>query len=280
MNLLRTLPLILVALPLGAQDIAPKDSERDPILTELLEKETDVSEDEPLLVTGNPPADAHTIDGSEAPAETPQPEETEIAESPATEEPAEAGSTPPAEEPAGDDDATSADPTLAAAPAQAPESKGIRIEVQGGQPNARIAADDIDIVAPFPAKPLTNPPAGWRLAHPDGVPAFSQEVTLNNGTSVKLNIRPHVLVPDADGNEIFALREPGFDSSKGYAQTDTVGAILAESIHALDDHTDRLAAASQRLSELLDSLPAAPPVAAPVPDTSPTENPETESPQP
>ena len=281
MNLLRTLPLVFVALPLSAQDIAPKDSERDPILTELLEKETDVSEDEPLLVTGNPPADAHTIDGSETPAETPPTEETEIAETPAAEEPAEAGSTPPAEESADDDDVSlSVDSTLAAAPSEAPESKGIRIEVQGGQPNARIPADDIDIVAPFPAKPLTNPPAGWRLAHPDSVPAVSQEVTLNNGTAVKLSIRPHVLVPDADGNEIFALREPGFDSAKGYAQTDTVGAILAESIHTLDDHTDRLAAASQRLSELLDSLPAAPPVAAPVPETSPTENPEPESPQP
>ncbi|MGB1129375.1 MAG: hypothetical protein ACPG4K_04950, partial [Haloferula sp.] len=62
-------------------------------------------------------------------------------------------------------------------------------------------------------------------------------------------------VPTADGSNTFALSEPGFDSTEGYAQTKTVGAILADSIHQLDNQGKRLGAASRRLSELLDSLP-------------------------
>jgi hypothetical protein len=241
MNLLRTIPALALTLPILAQDIAPKDAERDPILTELLDQEApEPASDDAVLVTGTPPADATTIDEN---AEAPAPEPTPAADPP-----------PPAETPASEEPV---------------EKNGIRIEVQGGNKDVRIPASDIEIVAPFPAKPLSTPPAGWRLAHPDSVTAVAHEVTLNNGTPVKLSIRPHVLVPDADGRDIFALREPGFDSAKGYNQTDTIGAILAESIHTLDDHTDRLSEASQSLSELLDSLPAAPPVAEPAPE--PTE---------
>ena len=241
MNLLRTIPALALTLPILAQDIAPKDAERDPILTELLDQEApEPASDDAVLVTGIPPADATTIDEN---TEAPAPEPTPAADPP-----------PPAETPASEEPV---------------EKNGIRIEVQGGNKDVRIPASDIEIVAPFPAKPLSTPPAGWRLAHPDSVTAVAHEVTLNNGTPVKLSIRPHVLVPDADGRDIFALREPGFDSAKGYNQTDTIGAILAESIHTLNDHTDRLAKASQSLSELLDSLPAAPPVAEPAPE--PTE---------
>ena len=259
MNPSRIIPFVLLAAPLSAQDIAPKDSERDPILTELLEGEPVPSdEEEAVLVTGNPPADARKIEDEDAenPEDSEPAGDDDIAEA---ETEAEANS----------ENAESTDKQVEEAPAGEAEPAGIRIDVQGGG-SAPVSPEDIDIVAPFPAKPLASPPSGWRLAQPDAVPAAAHEVELKNGTTLKLSIRPHVLVPDADGDQVFALAEPGFDSVKGYAQTDTVGAILAESIHSLDEQTDRLAAASQLLSELLDSLPPDPPVAQPVPE--PTES--------
>lgn len=222
---MKPFPAILLALaaPLAAQDIAPKDSERDPILTELLDDAAStVTVDQPaepdaMLVTGNPPADAQLVEHHEEEARADEPEPVEI---PVPEEP-----------------------------------KGVQVSVQGGSPDVSVESSDVKILFPFPAKPLSEPPAGWRLTHPESVPALSQPVTLPNGTRVTLSIRPHVLVPDADGSTVFGLKEPGYEAARGYAQTDTVGAVLADSINELDVNNDRLAAASRRLTELLDSLP-------------------------
>jgi len=224
--------ILLAAAPaLAAQDIAPKDSERDPVLSRLLEAEAEAArpavvvdlsanaDSEAVLVTGNLPDE---IDPDQAPA---------------------------------DDDAT--------APESDPEPTGVRVEVRGGDSSARVHAREVKLLAPFPAKPLDSPPAGWRLVHPEDTPPFTQEVELANGRKLALSIRPHVLVPDADGAEVLDLQEPGYDPGLQYAQEHTVGAVLADSIHTLDENAGRLDQAARRLQELLDSLPAPEAVAEP-----------------
>jgi hypothetical protein len=214
-----------------AQDIAPKDSERDPVLSALLEAEaatavsgpsvtvnlapspTGEELEEPVLVTGRPPTD--TLLESEV---HPSPEEI----------------------------------------------SGVRVEVEAGASNAHVDASKIKLLAPFPAKPLSSPPSGWKLVHPNNAPPFSKKVELASGSSVILSIRPHVLVPDADGDDVFGLHEPGYNATDGYAQRETIGAILADSIMSLDANSDRLNAAAKRLDELLTSLPAPAPKASPI----------------
>ena len=210
--------MLMLAGAVTAQDIAPKDSERDPVLSALLEESSYVDLEKyslldgppypeaPVLVTGNPPLDANVVM-----------DESDIL--------------------------------------IRPEPEGIQVEVEGGTSTTDFPAQDIRLLAPFPAKPLSQAPAGWKLIHPDTTPPLSQKVQLSNGSTLTLSVRPHVLVPDADGKETFALMEPGFDPEHGYAQKHTVGAILADSIDQLEDQAARLDAASRRLSELLDSLP-------------------------
>lgn len=212
--------LFLSLLPLAAQDIAPKDTERDPVLTSLLGGEEapappavtvnldavpkSSSDEDPVLVTGRPPEGAQLTSEPERPA----------------------------------------------------ESKGVRVEVTRGSSTEKVDAPDIKLLAPFPAKPLAPAPSGWKLVHPEGTPPISKTVTLGNGSEVTLSIRPHVLIPDADGDGSFDLSEPGYKPALQYAQEDTVGTILADSIGNLDDDSARLDRAARRLRELLQSLPA------------------------
>jgi hypothetical protein len=226
-------PITFLALASVAfsQDIAPKDSERDPVLSALLEAEAAAAvsgpsvtvnltptpildePEEPVLVTGSPPTDAML-----EPEQPPTPE----------------------------------------------EASGVAVEVEAGSSNVHVDETHIKLLAPFPAKPLSTPPRGWKLVHPQDAPPFSKKVELASGSSVTLSIRPHVLVPDADGDEIFGVREPGFDAAANYAQKETIGAVLADSIMSLDAHSDRLNAAAKRLDELLTSLPAPAPKASPI----------------
>lgn len=241
---------LILLLPVAAQDFAPKDSERDPILSNLLLNE---AEDEPsqrhadadaLLVTGSPPPEATLVEEEEtSESDNPRPEESEADVSV---EPTEETSTKEAHP----------EPTEV-------EPKGPRVSVQGGSSTARIGRDQITLKAPFQPKALGSPPPGWRMSEADVVPPIKEEVTLSNGSNVSLTVRPYLLVPNADGDTSFALMEPGFQAAKGYAQTDTIGAVLADSINHADEDLDRLAAASKRLRELLDSLPAETP--APLP---------------
>ena len=113
----------------------------------------------------------------------------------------------------------------------------------------------VKLFAPFPAKPLAQPPAGWHLDASSSAPPFTREVELAPGTTVTLTIRPHLLVPDADGAGIFTIPEPGYDNTLGYAQTATVGAILSHSLRQLDGDSKQLGAAIDRLQQLLVSLP-------------------------
>lgn len=230
------IPLALLSLAslAIAQDIAPKDSERDPVLSALLEAES---------VTTNGPS--VTVDlgliGDQEPSSTPM-----------------LVSGNPSEEAWFDD----------AVPATQEEPSGVRVEVEAGSSNAQIDASRIKLLAPFPAKPLSSPPSGWKLVHPEDVPPFAKKVELASGSTVTLTIRPHLLVPDADGEGVFGLREPGFDPEAHYAQKDTIGAVLADSIMGLDDQAKRLDEAAKRLDELLTSLPP-----GPEPENSPTPQP-------
>lgn len=113
----------------------------------------------------------------------------------------------------------------------------------------------VKLLAPFPAKPLAPTPAGWILDASDSAPPFTREVEIAPGSKITLAIRPHLLVPDADGAAVFTISEPGFDSSLGYRQAATVGAILSTSIRQLDEDSKQLGTAIDSLQQLLLSLP-------------------------
>ncbi len=113
----------------------------------------------------------------------------------------------------------------------------------------------VKLLAPFPAKPLAQAPAGWRLDASETAPPFTREVELAPGSKITLNIRPHLLVPDADGAQVFSISEPGYDNALGYQQTATVGAILSNSIQRLDEESKQLGTAIDSLQQLLISLP-------------------------
>lgn len=113
----------------------------------------------------------------------------------------------------------------------------------------------VKLLAPYPAKPLSQAPAGWRLDTSDSAPPLTREVELSPGSKITLTIRPHLLVPDADGANVFTISEPGFDPALGYHQTATVGAILANSIRQLDEDSKQLGNAIDNLQQLLVSLP-------------------------
>ncbi|MEM1085040.1 MAG: hypothetical protein AAGI48_13090 [Verrucomicrobiota bacterium] len=229
---MRTFTLLIALTPaLLAQDIAPKDSERDPVLSALLEAEEEATASGPSVTVDLAPAPI--LEDSEAPVLV-------------------TGSPPPGAD------------LNAEEPPTPEEISGVRVEVEAGSSDARVNASEIRLLAPFPAKPLSRPPAGWKLIHPHNAPPFSKTVELANGNAVTLSIRPHVLVPDADGEQVFNLKEPGFDAAHHYAQKDTIGAILADSIMGLDENSDRLGEAAKRLDELLTSLPAPAPKASPI----------------
>lgn len=164
------------------------------------------------------------------------------------------------EDPATDPNATDTpDEPVAVNPVEEaiPEAEtGLAVRVESLRTgNATVDPAQIKLLAPFPAKPLAEAPAGWHLDTSDSAPPFTREVEVSPGTRVTLSIRPHLLVPDADGVSAFGVPEPGYDNSLGYRQTETVGAILATSIRQLDDESKQLDEALDRLNQLLVSLP-------------------------
>lgn len=171
---------------------------------------------------------------------------------PPTDEPAPAEKPDKSDEP----DAPAAEETAAAEPAAPAEGLDVRVEKFQSAAAGSIDPADVKLLAPFPAKPLAEPPAGWKLDATAEAPAFSREVEVSPGTRITLTIKPHVLVPEADGATVFAVREPGYDSGLGYGQTATVGAVLSHSLRQLDDDAKQLGAAIDNLQQLLISLPA------------------------
>jgi len=233
-----------------SQDIAPKDSERDPLLSALSEGLDDEEGGPSVTVDLRATAPPMVPPASEAPVLV-------------TGKPLEEGEAEPA-------------PAEAELPPPVPEPEGVTVNVEPGTGgHGAIDAKSVKLLAPFPARPLAHPPAGWRLEHPKEVPPFTREVPLSNGTRIQLSIRPHLLVPDADGARVIAVKEPGFEPEKRYAQTGTMSAVLSSSIEQLDGEARQMSEAVDRLEQLLGSLPApeAPPRANPVPTPAPNRKP-------
>lgn len=185
----------------------------------------------PVLVTGKPP------------------EETTVA-------------TPPEPTPA-DTVATEAEPPK-------PEN-GLAVRVEKLHTgNGAIDPAQVKLLAPFPAKPLAQPPAGWRLDASDSAPPFTREVEIAPGSKITLTIRPHLLIPDANGADVFTISEPGYENTLGYQQTATVGAILSNSIRQLEEDSRQLGDAIDSLQQLLVSLPK--PEPRPQPEPKPATN--------
>ena len=166
---------------------------------------------------------------------------------------------PPAElmEPAIEQPAETPSTPIIVQPEQKPEG-GIAVRVEEmhtGQ--GVINPSEVKLRAPFPAKPMAPAPAGWRLDASDSAPPFSREIEISAGTKITLSIRPHLLVPDSDGSEVFDVPDPGYDNTLGYQQTATVGAILSNSIRQHEDESKQLGGAIDKLQQLLISLPNA-----------------------
>jgi hypothetical protein len=183
------------------------------------EKPADPSAEEAVLVTGMAPEDSELLTEETAPEDAVSPE-------------------PAAEEPA------------------PPPRKGLNVRVEKLQTGTgQIDPAEVKLLAPFPAKPLSTAPAGWRLETSESAPPLTREIELSAGGKITLKVHPHLLVPEADGTGVFNVREPGFNPALGYRQDSTVGAILSNSIRQLDSDSKTLGAAIDNLQQLLVSLP-------------------------
>jgi hypothetical protein len=258
-----TLAFVLSSPTLTAVSSIRKGPKKDPVRDASQESNTrdKATPNEVTVVLddeGQPPAAA-------AVGDAPKPAETPSAEPPVTvtgkpPEGLEAAVTPPSEPP----DLAAVDPTEESPKPE--DGLAVRVEkLQSG--SGTIDPTQVKLTAPFPAKPLAAAPAGWRLDASDSAPPFTREVELSAGTRITLTIRPHILVPDADGANVFAIAEPGYNRSLGYRQTATVGAILSTSIRQLDEDCKQLGNAIDNLQQLLISLPK--PEPQPNPETKP-----------
>lgn len=193
--------------------------------------------DQPVLVTGTPPDEAQLI------KETPAAAAPDVTAEPATD-------------------------SIADTPAPEPR-KGLSVRVEKLQTGTgNIDPTQVKLLAPFPAKPLADAPAGWLMESSENAPPFTREVELSPGNKITLTIRPHLLVPAANGADVFQVSEPGFDASMGYHQDATVGAVLSHSIRQLDEDSKQLGAAIDNLQQLLVSLPKEEIKPAPKPETN------------
>jgi hypothetical protein len=203
-------------------------------------------DDEPVLVSGIAPDESEPVDDADAESKAPA----------ADPEPAPAIPDEPA-------------PAVPDEPAPKPrQGLAVRVEkLQTGTGN--IDPSQVKLLAPFPAKPLAQAPAGWHLEASENAPPITREVELSPGNKITLTVRPHLLVPDVNGTSVFNVPEPGFDASLGYRQNATVGAILAHSVRQLEDDSKGLGAAIDQLQQLLVSLPKPEPQPEPQPEPKP-----------
>ena len=174
---------------------------------------------------------------------------------------------PSPDRPAAPDDTTRApSPPAGDTPPPTAAEPSLTVQVETLQTGSgAIDPKSVKLLAPFPAKPLAPPPPGWRLDASASAPPFVRKVELAPGTHITLTIRPHLLIPDAAA---FALNEPGFDPALGYSQSQTVSAILANSIQQLDADAKQLGTAIELLQQLVSSLPH--PAPPPQPPATPT----------
>lgn len=254
-----SLGLGLSASILAVAKPAHKKPKTDPVLDAIQQAETRdkaLSKDVNVVLDGDEPS----------PAAAPVAKDAESAENPAAGPPVKVTGKPP-------EDAdpiaapTPESPDLTEEPPKPAEELAVRVEkVQSG--NGTIDPAQVTLTAPFPAKPLAAVPTGWHLDVSGSAPPFTREVELAPGTPLTLTIHPHVLVPDADGADVFTISEPGYHHPLGYRQTGTVGAILSNSILQLDEDSKKLGTAIDNLQQLLTSLPK--PDLKPQPEAKPT----------
>ena len=229
--------ITLLGIPAShAQQLAPEPI-RDPVL-DALTKSIRPASAKPKEVPAVP---APTVKEEEpAPAAIPVP---------ATDHPPE--KTEPVSEAANPEPAPEAP---AASTPQPRQGLAVRVEkLQTG--TGSIDPSKVKLLDPFPAKPLAPPPAGWCFKSSENVPPFTREVELSPGNRITLTIRPHLLVPDADGANVFNVPEPGFDPLLGFHQSATVSAILSHSIRQLEEDSKELGATIDKLQQILVSLP-------------------------
>ncbi len=152
---------------------------------------------------------------------------------------------------------------------QAPKP-GLSVRVERLQTGAaEIDPAKVKLLAPFPAKLLARPPQGWLIESSESAPPFTREVELSPGKRITLNVRPHLLVTEADGSSVFQIAEPGYDAALGYRQNATVSAILSTSIRQLEDDSRQLGTVIDQLQQLLVSLPQPPETPEPQPEPEP-----------
>ena len=114
----------------------------------------------------------------------------------------------------------------------------------------------VTIEAPWPAKPISYAPAGWKfIPAPEGSEPFRTEAKLTSGKVIELAITPHILVPESDGRTSIKISEPGYKAGKTGPQKDTLGVMLENSTAEIEKHEKHAADAIQLLQELLTSLP-------------------------
>lgn len=177
---------------------------------------------------------------------------------------------PPAPEPTPPE----AEPPAHTAPPAAKPNQGVTVRVEKLQTTGgSIDPAKVKLLAPFPAKPLSSVPSGWKLDPNSSAPPFNREVEIAPGSKISLSIRPHVLVPETNGSSTFTVTEPGYQSELGYGQKDTVGAVLATSVRQLDNDSRQMGIAIDNLQQLLISLPSPAPVEPPPPVAKPVKNP-------
>lgn len=236
--------------PLKAQHLAPKPKEK--AISEEIQKAIDEfnrikrqgkNTEKEVTVVLEPPA---PIAPPEAEAEPTSPSETEAV----------LITGKPPEELAEEIPILEETPELQPESATKNKESGLEIRVQPiSKGTAKIDPSEVKLKANFAPKPLSTPPNGWSLEKSHEAPPLVKEVEIQPGTLITLRIQPHILSPNSDGINIFSVGEPGFENALGYRQTQTVSAILGDSVAKLDNDSLRLGTVISDLHNLLASLP-------------------------
>ena len=242
----------LASISADAQNVV-EEPKADPVLEAITEFNNQDTEKKPEAVTATPVVPEESPSVAEA-----EPTAKPGAEKPISPEAVLVTGKPPEVSTIAAADAPIEVPAQEVAPVDTPpkSQQGLAVHVEKmNSGNASIDPKQIKLLAPFPAKALAKPPAGWHLVASENAPPFTRKVEIAAGSEVTLTIRPHLLVPDADGANVFSIPESGYQPSLGYQQTETVGAILSNSIRQLDKDSKQLGDAIDSLQQLLISLP-------------------------
>jgi len=246
---------LLAHLPAGAQNVKQELPE-DPVQKAIREFNRQNKNTPNEITVVLPPAEKSTAAPTQPADDTPV---LVTGTQPAEEHESTAGDKPDIET---TDDDSSPNASEQEAPPPSPEGLAVRVEklqtVEGG-----IDPSQVKLLAPFPAKPLSDTPVGWHLESSGIAPPFTREVEIANGSKITLTIRPHLLVPDTDGVSTFNIHEPGYDASLGYHQEATVSAVLSKSIRQLENDSKHLGNAIDNLQQILVSLPTPDPLPEP-----------------